>query len=477
MKNQFHRRDVLRMGSAGLFAGGLSALFGSANPAFGLPAASFLPGNPNRKMLIIWQRGGNDGVNTLVPFGDSQYATLRPNLALGAGQTLSLTGSAGGNGFARLHGSMAKIMPFYDAPNSKVALCHQIGYPMHSRSHFESQQNIETTRHFVPGFIDGIVPRMQAVMDPTIACPLFGISVSNQMQTTFNGAPSQPVIPSIASYGIDPSGTPPTPSYAKLLGTPPSGGGIGSGIHGAYSRTPTAAHAWDATVRARGLALIEGLNVIAGLGPYTPFTNWTTYPYPVTPQQANAEGLPANGITFGFFSQLRDAVQLLKQTCSQVVGVQIGAWDTHADQLSEQAGLLHTLAHGLRTVMEDAQDGLWSDLAIFVVTEFGRTSQENQSGGTDHGNGFVSIVAGGNVNGGVYNCNDADGTWIPGSSGTLFAGQGGVGVNFIQHLTDYRTLLVEILDKHFGITGPTDIDFIVDDYSNQVGSVPYLGVL
>lgn len=96
-----------------------------------------------KRLLFIFQRGGNDGINTVIPRGDREYSRAnRPTLFLPEGDALDL-----GNGFAQAHPALSPMMElFRDA--KQLAMIHRVGYASQSRSHFDSQNFWE---HGVPG--------------------------------------------------------------------------------------------------------------------------------------------------------------------------------------------------------------------------------------------------------------------------------------------------------------------------------------
>ena len=96
------------------------------------------------------------------------------------------------------------------------------------------------------------------------------------------------------------------------------------------------------------------------------------------------------------------------------------------------------------------------------MTEFGRTSKENGSKGTDHAFACVVFVAGGGVKGGVYNCDTS--AW---QAGDLFSQSG----RYVKHVTDYRAVFGEIFTKHFG-DGPEVLDAVIPGYAAAAAARP-----
>ena len=131
-----NRRNFLKTGIGAALVNGL---FGRGLLAQGT-------GSP-KKMIFIFQRGANDGLNTLIPRGDPDYNTINrpsvyvPEAACIAAGTHDLSMAGTGATFAQLHPAMAPMMPMYNSGG--LALVHRVGYPNLSRSHFDSQDYLE----------------------------------------------------------------------------------------------------------------------------------------------------------------------------------------------------------------------------------------------------------------------------------------------------------------------------------------------
>lgn len=135
---------------------------------------------------------------------------------------------------------------------------------------------------------------------------------------------------------------------------------------------------------------------------------------------------------------------------ARVARAELDGWDLHEDAAPRHAALLSTLARGLHSLQVAlsgaARDprgyrSIWDEVAVVATSEFGRTTDENPWGGTDHGQASCVLVHGGRVRGGVYNC-DPD-TW---PRGVMLASDG----RALLERTDARTLLGEVLRDHMG---------------------------
>ncbi len=439
----FDRRQFLQLGAAGLALG--SSVPFLRNPIFrrALQAADcdLLPA---KKMLIIWQRGGNDGVNTVIPYGDSVYNdTTRPTLFIDPADSIDL------NGFCSLHPALAKLHEVY--LDNQVAVMHRVGYPSSSLSHFSGQKYWENGE---PGNLNNDVGIVNSLIgaDPLLDGHQFpGAAVSYQHPQLFQGPRVLSHISDLRDYSL---GT--DPADVKLIGALPGMSDDGSGLLGIYSQ-PGSSQVYNGLIKNTGLAMTAGIDHLTCRGvdanSYTPY-GAATYPSNSAPEEFTS------GTSFNFFRQIQQAVQLLKETDVRVVGVELGGWDLHSNQggvEGNHATRLSEIAHAVRSISIDLQDpsrNIWNDTVVLTNTEFGRTSLENASEGTDHAKSSVVFVSGGGVNGGTWNCDGT--TW---SDGDLTA----IDENYLPHQTDFRAIYGEIIGDHFGLGA--SLDSIIPNYS------------
>ncbi len=443
------RRDWLKLvlcgavGGAGL--GALRARMGRSVFAAG-GGGGFVPGA--KKVLFMFLRGGNDGVNAVIPSHDADYTqALRPTVWIPPAARLDL--AAGGAAF---HPALAKLKEVYDL--GQVAALHRVGYAQSTLSHFASQQYWETGKPFDDTFTEGIVSRWVDQFGPAHVLP--AISVADTLQMLFNGSTAIPHVPSLAEYDLTADA-----ATAKIMGS------AGKGLIGRYEGS-SAAGEFDDELRASGILMTESLDQLASLPPHTSPASW----YPTADADLTAEGLPVTDWARDYFSNLRDATHILQQTDCRIAGIQLEGFDVHASQggvSGAHADLLHAVAHGIRSVRLETVGGLWDDLLVVCLTEFGRTSAENGSQGTDHGKATALFAAGGGVTGGVYNCDPA--TWPSGA--TLFSDNG----KYVAHRTDYRAVLAEAFERHLGV--PTaGLSQLLPGWSSLSGpEFQYLGYL
>ena len=421
------RREFLRAGSLTALGAGLSfvkpdifedeALAGRVGPA------------PDTKLIFIFQRGGSDGVNTVIPYGDSEYNTgNRPTLFIPRASAIDL-----GNDFAGLHPRMAPMMEIYNHPAltgidgpGNLGIIHRVGYEGQSKSHFDSRQYWENGVPGDPSFEEGMIYRQVALTMNPLENNLVAAAMSNSQMVALKGPLPIPTIDNVETFSFsgDPAGS------IKFIGQSPSTpqGFNGSGLLGAYGGPHDFPDKpYRDLVYGTGLALTNSMNIVqeaVAQGPYVP-SGGASYP---------------NG---SFGDRLEQIAMLLKRTEARVLGVNIGGWDNHTDQgriNGRQADLLAQVAQGFRALYRDLQEQ-WDKLLIVTMTEFGRTSKENGSKGTDHGHACVMFIAGGRVRGGVYNCDSS--TW---ADGDMFSAED----RYVARKTDYRAVFGEIFTRHFG---------------------------
>ena len=419
------RREFLRVGGLTTFGAGLGFL---SPKIFESRLLANGPGQ-DTKLIFIFQRGGNDGVNTVIPYGDPEYNnTNRPSLYIPQLRAIDL-----GNGFARLHPSMAAMMEIFDHPDltgtdgpGNLAMIHRVGYAEPSKSHFDSQRYWETGMPGDPTFDEGMIYRQVAHTMNPMENNLVAAGMSNNQMVALRGPLPIPTIqnPETFTFSGDPDEV--NKFIGQLPSTPQGPDGCGLlGTYGGGSDFPE--KLYRDLVYGTGMALTNAMSIVqdaVAQGPYVPL-----------------EGVVYPGGSFG--NRLAQIAMLLKRTPVRVLGVNIGGWDTHTNQgqiNGRQANLLRQVAQGYRALFRDLQEQ-WDKLIIVTMTEFGRTSKENGSAGTDHAHAGVMFVAGGRVRGGVYNCDDA--TWSPGD---LFSDND----RYVRRKTDFRAVFGEIFTRHFG---------------------------
>jgi len=330
----------------------LTLALGQAAPSL-LSRTALAAQSKDKILVVVNMFGGNDQLNTLVPFRNDLYYHNRPSIAIAKDTVLDL----GQNGqYLGLHPQLRPLMSMWDA--GELALIPQVGYPNPNRSHFVSTSiwhTADPTHHEPTGWLgrwsDGQT-------DPF--CDTFvGGATPQALQGVHHTAPA---IQSVDGFTI----RMPRPLEDAMNAE------MGQTRQGKAEE-----------VRQAMLSLRGALNKIGQIRTYT---NKVQYP-------DNAFG-----------KSLADVARMIAGGLgSSVYYTTVGGWDTHAAQQPRQAELLGYLAQTLSAFRADLKAlGRDKDVLIMAFSEFGRRVQENASHGTDHGKGGLMLVLGGGVKGGMY---------------------------------------------------------------------------
>ncbi|UCF68284.1 MAG: DUF1501 domain-containing protein [Acidobacteriota bacterium] len=442
------RRMFLKGAGLTLTGVGLSSLF----PTPFIHHAMAGP-TSNKRLLYIFLRGGNDAVNTVIPHGDPDYNTTnRPTLYIAPEVAIDL------NGFASLHPSLSDLMDVYNAGD--LAVVHRVGYPEMTRSHFDGQVIWENGDPTNPLLFEGWLQRYihEHLADgfgrfPAVGSPNSGVLVTGEQ-----------------TYKIDVA-NPDNFDYGAYAGSPKRDK-YRAGWRAQYEQLSLNG-LYRSILSETEIKLQDAIDEYAtwdqaNWHPQDPVS--ADYLYPVDATTDPGGIWPDN--SRAFFKNLKVcALSLLESdglspNGTRVAGAQFGGFDTHEtqDESGFHGSLLAALGYGIRSLYlvlsgqanePRGYPSIWDDTVIATMSEFGRTSIENGSKGTDHGNATVIFAAGGSINGGVYNA-DA-GSWEPGA---LFGDEG----RDLSEVTDYRAVFWEILRDHMGAE-PLAADAIFPGYS------------
>ena len=444
-RSTWNRRNFLKWSTASLTAlgFGMPGVFQRAR-ALGGPTLG-----PYKKILYIFLRGGIDGVQCVIPYGDQgagpdkpDYLAARPTIGVSSDDAHDL------NGFASLYPTMQSTAPdgpkladiFHDnidGRGNKLAVVGRVGYENQDRSHFSSQKFYENC---CPGDVskeDGVFNRyISAYTNPE--SPLQGAVLNGSQMVFMKGDVLLPVLRSVADYQL--------PGNVNLGAVPTGSNPTGEGLMGVFGQAGfDSARAWESLTYDTGSTLLDGLQF------FEENVHGTSYE-PAT----DAQPFYASINDRGFANFLQDCARLLKQVDSlQIAGCNQNGYDTHGSEhlrfpnLAEDLGLAFTaLYHDLRPI--------WDDTLVVCMSEFGRTSLENGNRGTDHAESTIMMLMGGPVVGGVYNVDST--TW---ENGDMFSTANG---RYVAHRTDYRAIYREILAGHLG-DPENQMDTIIPGYS------------
>lgn len=319
-------------------------------------AAAALPANQG-VLVLIGMYGGNDGLNTVVPYTNPKYTAYRSNIAIPTNQLLMLDGQVG------LHPNLTYLKSLWD--QQSLAVIQGVGYPNPNLSHFDAMATWMYGRADTPvgppgsgwlgRWLDGLGGTPDLLTTAVIGSdlPLHMVGLSRQAVC-------------VPDWGFDfGGGTQPHDlrSYAAVR---------------AFSAAPSGRGQWfdsfAATERSQ-------LDVTAAVSPVF---------HPTLPS-----GVLSKKMTI--------AARLINAGIGlRVIDASIDNFDTHSDELSDHGARMSQLSNGIQSFYAALDPALSSRVTIMTFSEFGRTPWSNGSGGTDHGTANNHFIIGGNVKGGLY---------------------------------------------------------------------------
>lgn len=381
-----------------------------AAPAF-LSDIARAQGARSRNLVVVYLGGGNDALNTVIPYQDPFYFSRRPAIAIPAGQVLQI-GSDSSSKALGLHPRLTGLHTIFN--EGRLAIVQRTGYPNSSRSHFQgfdiwgtANPNTTTGLGWLGRYLDSLPP------------PVDALSGWNATRETPRALVARtvgvPAIPDARTYSLASPNT---------------------GAEAISERNAAVRIASHVEVERPHLAFVNGsingamdtLDRVGSVNSYVP-----TLAYPNN----------------GYALALRTvAGSIVRGIGTRVFWVQTGGFDTHAGQGNAGGGvyanLMTTFSGGLLAFYEDLRNqGLLNDTLILQFSEFGRRISENGSQGTDHGAAGVMMAIGGGVRGGLYG---TAASLDPNPANLTLENNG----NDVRYETDFRAVYARVLDNWLG---------------------------
>lgn len=308
----------------------------------------------SRVLLLVELKGGNDGLNTVIPYADPHYRRLRPGIGLAREKVLQLDERLG------LHDRLEPLMESWKARD--LAIVQGVGYPNPNRSHFRSIEIWDTASSSTQTLSEGWVARALEHATLPKGVGVDSIVIDNN---------SLPVMgPDLRTIVMQDAENFLRQAQAMKDDRPIDDGG-----------NPALHHllAVRREINAAAAGLHEKLRAASA------------------PAQEYGQDGPLG-------RQLDLATRIITAQVPVVaVKIALGGFDTHANQAPTHDRLLGLLAHGLATFRRNMiAAGRWDDVLVLTYSEFGRRAKENASGGTDHGTAAPHFVMGGKVAGGLH---------------------------------------------------------------------------
>ncbi len=330
------RRRFLSIGTAGLAVAAVPGV------AFGQPAAAY-----GRLLVLVELKGGNDGLNTVVPYADPAYYALRPRLAVRREDVIPLDERAG------LHPALEPLAASWKSGD--LAIVQGLGYPQPNLSHFRSIEIWDTASKANEYLGDGWLARAFVAKPVPASYAADGIVVGSSEFGPLAGPGTRAIALNDTDQFL---------RQARLAG--------GTAKRGNASLNHILKVQDDISQAA------------AQLNPNIAFRT----EFPRTP----------------FGNAVRTAAQLAANPAGiGAIRLTLNGFDTHQNQPQVHQRLLKDFADGLSALKGALVEvNRWNSTLVMTYAEFGRRPQENNSNGTDHGTAAAHFVTGGLVRGGLY---------------------------------------------------------------------------
>ena len=402
-KSIMDRRYFLRSTGIGLASFGLMA----AAPEFlhQFAAAKTAEAGYGRKKVLVtvFQRGAVDGLNVVVPYGESEYYRLRPTIAIPKpGQT---DGAVDLDGYFGLHPSLAPLGSLWRS--KQMAVIHSVGSPDNTRSHFDAQDYMESGTPGVKSTADGWLNRALQHTAESGASPFRAVAMTPQLPRSLYGRAPSVAMTDLNDFSIRAG------IYTQNLK---------GGFEGLYQQ-----NAKD-TLGETGKETFEAVNFLKKADP--------------------SQYKPENGAVYPN-TDLGRSLKQIAQLIKAGVGLEVAftdtgndvRWDTHVNEggsRGQLANFLRTFGLSIAAFTTDLGKRM-DDVLLLTMSEFGRTARENGNRGTDHGHGNVMVAVGNAVKGGkVY------GDWKGLRNDQLNEGRD------LAVTTDFRDVFAEVASTQLG---------------------------
>lgn len=394
-------------------------------------------GVEDRILVLIQLKGGNDGVNTVIPLNQyDTYANIRPSIKIPEASLINLDTTLGNNDQVGLHPSLQPLKALYE--QGKAAIVQGVGYQSMNQSHFKG------TDLWLSGG------------DSTVA--------NNNIPSGWMGRALQAFYPDVAGA---PTANMPDPLGIQIGDSTPSLGFhtetehqnvinlSGQDASGFYSLIQTIGGAPILNVPDTHQG--EELSFIMGIEQST-----SLYAQRITQVfNAGSNSISTYPASNGLGNQLKTIARLIKGGCkTKIYLCQLGSFDTHSAQIlngapttGDHADLLAGLADAVKTFMDDLEGlGLADQVVACTFSEFGRCARENGSDGTDHGTLAPMFIFGKNIDAGVQGTN-------VNLSNLTTDGQ----LQGLQH--DYRQIFATLLQDWLGAGTDVLVEAMFEGYS------------
>ena len=356
-----------------------------------------------KTLIVLFQRGGCDGLNSIIPYTEERYYQLRPTIAIAPPNINNSESAIDIDGTFGFHPSLAPLMQIYQA--GELAIMPTVHYPNASRSHFSGQHFIESAQ--LQDVSDGWLNRH--LQTQQFVSSFRAVGFGDELAQSLRGNATAATLNNLSSFNLGVS----EEEQSLLLQD------MGQVFSQQANANPT-----KKLLHRFGLKVTQDLELLQ--------------------QIRNQVYIPSNGAQYPnstFGRTLKQIAQLTKAGIGlELATASLGGWDHHSGQgggqlLGHQSRSHADFANSIAALYTDLGDRM-QDVVIMTQTEFGRSAAENGSQGTDHGYASTWYAMGGGIQSGIY------GQWPGLAEDQLEQGR------FLQKTVDYRDIYAEILSHH-----------------------------
>ncbi len=320
----------------------------------GVPVLAYCPQlvyantKKQKTIILVELQGGNDGLNTVIPYSDPEYYKLRPNIAIPKDEVLQLSNKLG------FHPALQSILPAWKG--NDIAIVNGVGYENPNRSHFRSIEIWETASQSEDYATEGWLAKH--LLAQTMPVDINAIVVDNDLGP-LSGTDNAIIINDVEKF-----------------------------LQGARKLNKT-----SNSLNNSALQHIQKVQSSIALSAEQ-----------LALKVKSAKNIKASFPKTSFSRDLKTIASIMAAGVNvPVYKLSLGSFDTHAGQQWQHKKLLQTLGDGLAAFRSALQEqSLWDDVVVMTYSEFGRRAQENASRGTDHGTAAPHFIMGGKVKGGFY---------------------------------------------------------------------------
>ena len=339
-----------------------------------------------KKLVIIQLSGGNDGLNTIIPYTNDIYYKKRPGISVPKNELIKVTDELG------FHQSLAQLKNLYD--QGYLSIINNVGYPNPNRSHFRStdiwQTASDASQYLDTGWLGRYIEQFGKM-------PYTGIELDDSLSLIMKGENMNGIATKNPRTLFSNTQT---PYFKKVLN-----------------------HQSDAHLSEHNLGYLYKTMIEA--------KSSAKYIYETSKTYKSSLEYPKNP----FGKQLKTTSEFINSNLdSSVYYVSMGGFDTHANQENRQKKLLKTYSESMEVFVNDLkQNDTFKNTLVITFSEFGRRLQQNAAGGTDHGAANNVFIIGENLKTkGFYN--DAPNLLNLDPNGDLI------------HSVDFRSIYATVLD-------------------------------